>query len=295
MSVRLEQGQMELRADTDQALIVGPQTAYRYPPEWMQWWGATEVRTFDTPRSGSDGFTAGRDLLGKHSTTIVVQILADDLFDLETKIDAWKAAAAASNDVLVALRANPLGSTRVRYGRFRIPGEVLSRGRVTLGGFVANASALFEALDPRTYADDQIDQTTARAIPGSGFAVPFLVPFTLPAGQVGTVAVVNLGNTAARWTARLDGPLVNPQVAHLEYGRRLAFTANGGLTIDAGQWLTIDSQTRSALLQGLSERGTQLTLDSEWFDLGPGSNSLELDADSGSGTVTFSWRHAYLS
>lgn len=294
MVATLADGQIELSADTDAALVVGPGTAYRYPPDWVAWWGSPEVRTFDQARSNTDGYQFGRDLYGKHGTPLLVQILGDDASDLGDKIDAWKAATALSVADLT-IRANLLGRTRRRIGRFRNPGDATSRGRVTTGGFVMNAAARFETSDALTYGDDEHTATVGREVPGSGFTPPFTVPFTLGASTSGAVDVVHAGNAPAPWTARIDGPMTGFTIHHVEFDRRLAFTANGGVDLDDGQWLELDSRRGTALLNGSGGRLDRLTLDSNWWDLGPGSNTFHLAANSGAGLLTISWRDAYLS
>jgi hypothetical protein len=293
--VALADGQAEIRADTSAALLIGDDTDFMWVREGPHWWGAPEIRTTDIPRSGADGSTLGRDLLGKHVTTLQVTILGDDESDVGDKIDAWKAACAHTPEGLIAVRANLLGRTRVRYGRFRIPGE--ADAALARNGYVAIGSAQFEVLDSRTYGDTAHTAVTGRVQEGSGFTPPFTPPFTLGASVGGTVDAFNAGNTTAPWTARLDGPLTYPTVTHLESGQRLslALTANGGIDLAAGQWIDLDSTNRSVLLNGTADRRTQLTIDSTWWELAPGSNTFELSADTGTGTLTVSWRDVYVS
>jgi hypothetical protein len=203
------------------------------------------------------------------------------------------ATAHSADDGLVAVRLCAFGRTRVRYGRFRKPGEInASQGR-------ANAwligTTQFEALDPRTFADDVHIATTGRVLPGTGFTPPFAVPFTLGASSSGSVAVINAGNAPAPWTARLDGPLTNPTITYVEIGRRLAFQANGGLDLASGDYLELSTTGRSALLAGVSDRRTQLTIDSDWWELGPGSATFRLDADAGNGLLTITVVDAFYS
>jgi hypothetical protein len=293
----LADGQVELRADTDAALVVGPGTSYRFTTDWISWWGAATVRTADMERGGVDGLLAGRDLLGSHMTPIVVQILGDDAEDLGDKIDAWKAACAVSADDDVTVRANLLGRTRRRLGRFRIPGEIIPRGRVTVGGHVANGSCQFEALDPITYGDEETSAVTTREVAGVGVELPEQLPWSLPAGSGGGLSVTNAGNRNAPWTARLDGPLTYPEINHTQSGRRLylSLDANGGVDLASGQYVIIDSKDRSVLLNGTSDRRSQLTIDSEWWDLPPGQNDFILRADAGAGTLTVTTRDAWHS
>jgi len=295
-------GQLEING----VLVVGDNTNYRLPADFVQWWAAPEVRTSDVARSGANGYVAGRDLLGKHVTHLTVLIIGNSESELGDRIETWKAACASTPDTLVALRSNLLGRTRVRFGRWRIPGDVtvdqwtrdygdLDPSRCAVAR--AYGHAQFEALDALTYGDVVHSLTTARTVSGTGFTPPFTVPFTLGAAVAGAMTITNAGSAPAPWTGRLDGPLTYPEISHAESGRRLslAFTANGGIDLAAGQWIDLDSTHRSVLLNGVADRRTQLTVDSEWWQLDPGDNTFQLDADAGTGTLTVTWRDGYYS
>lgn len=291
----LTNGQAELRAGTDAALVIGDGTDFDWTADGPLWWSGTEVRTSDQARSGANGYVVGRDLLGKHTSTIQAYLLGDTEAELGDRIDAWKAACAYASDELVTVRLCAFGRTRRRVGRFRIPGDVSTPHART--DYFAIGSAQFEALDPLTYGDDLQSDSTQRRQDGAGFAVPFDVPFDLPASVGGSFTITNAGNVAAPWTARLDGPLTYPEITHLESGRRLslAFSANGGVDLATGEYLDLDSASRSVLLNGTADRRTQLTIDSTWWDLDPGANTFELAADAGAGTLTVSAYDAFYS
>ena len=296
-------GQLEIAG----VLVIGDDTDYRLPRDWIQWWTATEVRTSDVARSGANGYVPGLDLLGKHVSTIQVLIIADSEAELGDHIDTWKAACASTPDFQVAVRANLLGRTRVRFGRFRIPGDVtvdqwsrdygdLDPSRCAVAR--AYGHAQFEVLaGGLTFGDDVHSVITARTVAGTGFTPVFTVPFTLGTAAGGSVTVHNGGNAPAPWTGRLDGPLTFPDITHEESGKRLSldFVANGGINLPAGQWIDLDSSKRSVLLNGTADRRTQLTVDSDWWQLDPGDNTFALDADAGTGTLTVTWRDGYYS
>jgi len=288
MSTTLTDGQVELRADTDDALVIGPGTSYRFTTDWINWWTAPAVRTSDLERGGVNGLLTGRDLLGSHATPIVVQILADDPSDLGDKVDAWKQACAVSSDEDVVIRANLLGRTRRRVGRLRGPGEISLRGKMSVAGAVVNGACQFECTDPVTYGDTVVSAVTTREVAGTGFTVPFSVGFSLGASSGGGLSITNGGNRPAPWTARLDGPLTYPEITHTQSGKRLALSlsANGGVDLASGQWLDIDSQQRSVMLNGTADQRSRLTIDSEWWDLPPGQNDFTFRADTGTGTLT---------
>lgn len=303
MTVALDNGQIEIGED---GLVVGLGTDYTVGDDFFAWWGAPRVRTSDIPFASMDGALPGRDLLDPHMTNVVVEILADTEEEMGDKIDDWKNACRVRSDSLVRLRCRAFGRTRRRYGRFRIPGEVIVSGWSLVGNspiggpgerLVARGSAQFAALDTFTLGDDLRTGTTGRELPGAGFLVPFLVPFTLPAGTTGGITITNEGNRAAPWTARLDGPITYPEVSHTQSGLRLylSLDANGGIDIPAGQWIDFDSQARSVLINGTADARSRLTIDSEWWDLPPGPNDFILRADAGTGTLTVSAYDAFHS
>jgi hypothetical protein len=291
----LSDGQCEIRAGTDAALVIGDGTSFSWTQDGPAWWAGTEVRVSDQARTGANGYIAGTDLLGKHTDTIQCLLLGDDASDVGDLIDQWKAACAYSPDELVAVRLNALGRTRIRYGRFRIPGEVDAKAART--GSLGVASAQFEALDPLTYSDDETSDATGRVTSAGGITWAVTWPVSWPAGTSGAITITNGGNAPAPWTARLAGPLTYPEITHVESGRRLALdlSANGGVDLGADDFLDLDSAARSILLNGSADRRSQLTIDSQWWDLDPGDNTFVLAADAGGGTLTVTSRDAFFS
>lgn len=294
MSATLSDGQAELRADDTDALVIGDGTIFAWHEDGPDWWSSTEIRTTDQPRSNANGSTPGRDLLGKHATILIVNVLADSEEAAGDAIDQWKAATAYAPYTLATVRLRALGRTRRRVGRFR---KSDANAALARKGFVVACSTLFEALDGRTYGDTLNTATTTRVSPGSGFVAPFTPPFTLGASTPGTATITNAGKASAPWTARLDGPLDGIVIEHLQSGRRLdlSLTANGGVTLGAGDFLELDSDARSVLFNGAADRRNVLTIDSSWWELDPGDNSFVLNANTGSGTLTVNARDVFYS
>jgi len=296
-------GQMEIAG----SLIVGTGTPYVLPEDWIQWWTAPQVRNSDVPRSSSSGFVFGRDLLGSQITTIAVSIIAQNEADLGTKIDAWKAACASTTDTTVTLRANLLGRTRLRLGRFRIPGDVhVDQWARQVGGVAsvdetcwAYGSSQFEAVDPRTFGDVLNVVQTTRSQPGAGITLPVTLPFTLPGSSGGALSIFNAGNSPAPWTARFDGPLTAPRIGHVQSGSFLDLSANNpltsGLVLGSGQWVDLVMSSRAVLFMSTADFRTSLTTQSSWFELAPGTNTITFDAAAGSGTFTIGAYDAFYS
>ena len=150
------------------------------------------------------------------------------------------------------------------------------------------------AVDPLVYSAAESSDSTTRTTAGSGFTPPFTPAFTLGASTDGTLRATNVGSADASWTARLEGPLTNPVITNLATRERLAFSANGGLVLGAGEFVAIDAAARSVLLAGTASRRSQLSLDSRWWSLAPGDTDIELTADAGTGTLSVTWRSAWI-
>lgn len=69
---------------------------------------------------------------------------------------------------------------------------------------------------------------------------------------------------------RLDGPVANPSIEQV--------TTGGGITLDgtlqAGEFLVIDTRTRAVLLMGSSPRRSWVRAGSLWPLLMPGENEI---------------------
>ncbi len=292
----LARNQVELRADTPDALVIGPATSYQWVREGPRWWASAQIRDFDEDRAGAHGVTPGRDLRGTHAATIQVQITAATQAELADRIDAWKAATAIESDELLAVRARLLDDeTRVRFGRFRVGGEIDAKDGPR--GHYAIGSAQFVTLDGLTYSDTEQAASTTRVLPGEGVELPAELPIEFPASATGALSIVNAGTAPGFWRARLSAPLSQPVIEHLESGRRLALTANGGVNLTGGQFLDLDSRSRSVLLNGTADRRSQLAVPppERWAVLARGTNTFRLTATDGDGLLTVFGRHAYHS
>lgn len=275
-------------------VVFGNGTSYCWVNEVMDWWGYDKVRTQDLPRQSSHGVHGGRDLLDADTITGQVLAQATSKVDLSDLIDAFLGNWTPSS-VDIGLRANMLGETRVRFGRPRRarPGT-RTMTRYGPRNFASIITFQFDALDPVLYSDDVHSAATAPPGAGTGITLPVTIPFTIPAGSSsGILGAYNAGTLPTPWTARLDGPLVNPTIQHIESGSEMQFNANGGLSIASGEYVLLDSVTRSVLYDGVADRRFTLLLGAGWFDLAVGTNTVRLTADSGTGTLTLNWRDAY--
>ncbi len=107
----------------------------------------------------------------------------------------------------------------------------------------------------------------------------------------------NTGNRPAQWTARIFGPITGPGLTHDETGKAVKFTS--GLVVAAGDYLTVDSATRTAVVNGLAGSSRYSFLDfaaTNWFELKPGPNTVRLTslAYSVPAQAEIAWKDTYL-
>jgi hypothetical protein len=150
------------------------------------------------------------------------------------------------------------------------------------------------APDPRRYATtlSTVGPLTLPASPDAGRTLPLTLPTTFPgAGTASAVGIaVNDGTFPTRPTVLLAGPSSNPQIQHVTSGRAVALSYD----IAAGEWITLDFDRRTVMLNDVAGRAYALTPSSSWFELQPGSNELRYVAGGGGGSATVTWRSAWL-
>jgi hypothetical protein len=146
------------------------------------------------------------------------------------------------------------------------------------------------------FATDQTGVGLVFDVPGTGLTVTS-AGLTFPAtASPAPSQVINPGTAAAQWTALLYGPATGPKLANDALGLKLEFTDD--LSISAGNYLALDSQAQSALLNGdpLSDVTGALNFSSStWWLMNPGINVIRYypsDADAGA-QATLSFRGAY--
>ncbi len=116
------------------------------------------------------------------------------------------------------------------------------------------------------------------------------------AGTSGRLTAVNEGASAAFPVLRLDGPVANPAIEDVTSGGILQLDA----TLQAGEYLLIDTRSRAVLLGGSAPRRSWVRAGSVWPVLEPGSNELAYrgsalaGAPGQSSLLTVTWRDTSL-
>ena len=146
------------------------------------------------------------------------------------------------------------------------------------------------AEDPRIYSSELFATTLVPLVEfGIGFDVAFDLDFGGATGN--TASAINEGTFPTPPITRIDGPVTNPKVTNVTVDKFLRVE----LEVPVGQYLILDHQARTVKLGGTASRYSQLTPDSEWWQLAPGDNDLRFDGEGegGSTLATVSWRSAW--
>lgn len=149
------------------------------------------------------------------------------------------------------------------------------------------------APDPLRYATAAQAANCGLATTSGGLAFPLVFPLDFGVGAGGgTLLLTNSGNTSTWPTWTITGPVTDPVILNTTTGERLAFS---GLTIDAGQTLTLDTDARTVMLQGVASRRGKLTANSSWFPLRRGSTPIAFQASTYdvSANLAAAWRSAW--
>jgi hypothetical protein len=137
--------------------------------------------------------------------------------------------------------------------------------------------AQFFAEDPRAYSQTLSTATgisLSTATGGLDFSEPF--PWTFAPSGGGTAVVTNDGNRPTPPVFRIYGQIVNPQIILVGTDSRIVLTG----TVPAGDFLEIGTSSagrRYVKLSGLTDRlNFYDAAASTWFDLPPGSSTIQL-------------------
>lgn len=122
-----------------------------------------------------------------------------------------------------------------------------------------------------------------------------------PTAAVGGQIVTAGGTVNATPVIRIFGPCTNPRIENTTLGRKLEFTAAGGLSIAAGDYLELNVRNRTARLNGSAATGDNRYkyLDfavSKWWTLAPGANVIRYYpvTSSAPSVAEIAWNDAWL-
>jgi hypothetical protein len=251
---------------------------------------APGVRTSDRNRARRHGQFAGSDFVSGRSLQATLVVSA------KHPSDAWQALSQAlvvgSDEIAWQAQYSGVAGGRLvqlnaRVRRLSLP---IDYEYAYLGE--AEADVEWWATDPRIYDATETSLSTpmaSTALTGRGY------PRSYPRGYGGAttgglLTAANDGEFPAPWQATIEGPVDNPRIENITTGRTVGFVGS----LAAGETLELDSDKWSVLLNGTASRYSWLTPGSQWFDLAPGDNELRFAGSSGSGSITFNYRSAWI-
>lgn len=250
-----------------------------------------EVRPQDRPLLLRHGSVPGLDYLGERTFVVEFDVVDETESSLSTKMQALSTA--FQNDEEEAELAFQIpgvanGVKAIVYGRVRqrnVP--------VNLQYAYGSAEAAFQVVctDPRIYSQVVNSSSVGLASTSGGLTFNATPNFSFGAVSTGgELTVSNAGNFDAPATFRIAGPCTSPVIENVTLGKSLSFD----ITLSASEYLLIDSESRTVLLNGTASRYSTLNTTSRWFDLAPGSNVLDFRAATAtSSTLTVTWRDSW--
>lgn len=156
------------------------------------------------------------------------------------------------------------------------------------------------ALSPYLYGLDSVSGVSR--LPSSFGGMQFPYRFEEDGGSLsswmwseevlsGNVALSNVGTAPSPVMIRIDGPVVTPQVLHVESGHVMAF----GMSLGRGHYVTINGVTHEILVDGTDPARSRVVR-REWSQAEPGMNIWGFNAGeySAEARMTVSFYPAYL-
>jgi hypothetical protein len=252
-----------------------------------------DIRAEDVDRPGEHGDFTGPDFTGARVIPMKLGIHADSPNALRELSLALRNATQPQRqpEPLQFLDQDVLVWAKVRKRSIPYDAEYLW----TIGDAVLE----FYCADPYLYGLTERSASTTAYSPAAGRSYPLNYPgggrTYGSAGTSGRLTAVNAGASPAYPVLRLDGPVANPSVEQVGGG---ALTVDA--TLQAGEYLLIDTRSRAVLFMGSSPRRSWVRAGSSWPLLLPGSTEIAYRGSALSGSpgqaslLTVTWRDTSL-
>lgn len=250
-----------------------------------------EIRSEDVERPGQHGDYTGPDYTGPRVIQLKLGIRADSPDELRALTLALRAATQPQRqpEALQFLDQGALVWAKLRKRSLPYDAEYLWR--------IGDAALELYCADPYVYGLEEKSAWTNAYSPSAGRTYPLVYPRAYgSAGTSGRLTAVNNGASPAFPVLRIDGPVANPAIEQVNTGAILTLDA----TLQAGEYLLIDTRTRAVLLMGSTPRRSWVRAGSTWPLLQPGSNEIAYrgsalpGAPGQSSLLTVTWRDTSL-
>lgn len=272
------------------ALTLGPGT--NYIVQKVDGFGLPDVRATDVVRPRDDGEFFGLDYLPGRVITITAVVRGASAAEVVANLDAlmavWQPGAPDTSTLQPLTFQFPGQAARQFKGRPRRLDADTSR----IVGNNVPVVLEYKAADPRQYDATPDSVTVAVSSVTSGRTYPRTYPLTFGGGSSNAIAATNAGNRATRPTAHIVGPATNPVVTNSTTGQRVKFS----IVLTATDFLDVDFDAKTVVLNGTASRYSTLTSDSSWWELAPGLTTVQFSADTSTvaTALTLAWASAWL-
>lgn len=257
--------------------------------ELIGWRDLPEVELADSPRPQGPGSYPGSALPGPVTVTGIFLLRGSPA----VKALALEAIERATQPSAVDRPLIVNDSTGATYRMARVVARSIPQGRHFTHAPV-EWSAQWVCADPRRYAVDETLGDLAMASESGGIVYPITYPLDYGVWSGGATALpANPGTADAPVRLTIRGPVENPRVT-----ARNRWALQFNTTLDAGEFLQVDTAEGTVLLNGDADRLFTLSTDSSPLGdcvIPPNETTpVSLSAASGTGTATVALRAAYL-
>jgi hypothetical protein len=224
-----------------------------------------EVRNQDVAKSDAHGDYTGPDYTGPRTVQLGLTLIADTPDQLRQMIldlrRATQPGTLPADLQLLDWGISVTGKVRKRS----VPYDAAYLWRT------GTAAIEWYCADPYLYGADEQSASTTAYSPSAGRTYPRTHPVTYGStGSSGTITATNSGDATAYPVLRLDGPVANPTVEQTTTGALLVLDT----TLQAGDYLILDTRSRAVLYQGTSPRRSWVRAGSTWPTVEPGDNQF---------------------
>lgn len=251
-----------------------------------------EISTSDQARLRRHGLRPGDDFLGGRTITVTMEVYGDDnqAFALALKElkEAFRPGLSEAPVVFqfpnVAEGAKVRSNVRARAMAWPITQTHFHR--------LDEVVIEFYSTDPRVYSNTVGADSATLPTAGGGLSFDASPDFSFGATSTGgELTLTNSGNFQTPVAFRIDGPVQTPRIIHEALDQELELD----LTLATGEFIILDSESRTVLLGGTASRYSSLTTDSSWFDLEPGVNIISFrGASTAAGSLSATFRSAWV-
>ena len=246
----------------------------------------------DRSRLLRHGLHPGDDFLQGRTVVMAIEVYGADSDELETNIQSlYTALRPAQDEAALVMQIPGLANG----AKFLIWARPRRRSAPINREWFYNIPVMqveWAATDPRLYA--LTESSTIISLPTTSGGLTFSVTPNLTFGSVSTGGEADLSNAGTFQTGpvvKITGPVTDPSLENVTTGKTWDYTG----TIASGDYLLVDMEDRTVLLNGTASRYSNLTASSEFWDLEPGTNTIQFRAAAyTASTATVTWRSAWV-